>query len=84
MVHEEEGESHAAFLRGDAVSMRNWPYVYALLSDPAESEIKPDQVGVAAIPVSEGNPSYSTLGGWNFFINAASDKQEEAWESSSS
>jgi multiple sugar transport system substrate-binding protein len=75
-----EDESHAAFLRGDAVSMRNWPYVYALLSDPAESEIKPDQVGVAAIPVSEGNPSYSTLGGWNFFINAASDKQEEAWE----
>jgi multiple sugar transport system substrate-binding protein len=75
-----EDESHGAFLRGDAVFMRNWPYVYALLSNPEESEIKPDQVGVAAIPVSEGNPSFSTLGGWNFFINATSDKQDEAWE----
>ncbi len=76
----QEDPSHGAFLRGDAVFMRNWPYVYALLGDPAQSEVKPDQVGVAAIPVSEGNPSFSTLGGWNFFINATSDKQEEAWE----
>jgi multiple sugar transport system substrate-binding protein len=75
-----EDQSQAAFTEGDAVFMRNWPYVYALLSDPAESKVKPDQVGVAPIPVSEGNPSYSTLGGWNFFINAASDMQEEAWE----
>jgi multiple sugar transport system substrate-binding protein len=30
--------------------------------------------------VSGDNASFSTLGGWNFFINAASDKQEEAWE----
>jgi multiple sugar transport system substrate-binding protein len=76
----QEDQSHGAFLRGDAVFMRNWPYVYALLSNPQESEIKPDQVGVTPIPVSEGNQSYSTLGGWNFFINAASDMQEEAWE----
>jgi multiple sugar transport system substrate-binding protein len=75
-----EDESHAAFLRGDAIFMRNWPYVYALLSIPQESEIDPEQVGVAQIPVASGNQSYSTLGGWNFFINAASDKQEEAWE----
>jgi multiple sugar transport system substrate-binding protein len=75
-----EDESHGAFIRGDAVFMRNWPYVYALLGNPAESDIKPDQVDVAPIPVSEGNPSFSTLGGWNFFINATSDKQEEAWE----
>ncbi len=75
-----EDESHAAFLRGDAIFMRNWPYVYALLSIPEESEIDPEQVGVAQIPVASGNQSYSTLGGWNFFINAASDKQEEAWE----
>ena len=54
--------------------------MYALLGNPEESEIKPDQVGVAAIPVSGDNPSFSTLGGWNFFINATSDKQDEAWE----
>jgi len=55
--------------------MRNWPCVYALLSDPQESEIKPDQVDIAPIPVSGGNPSFSTLGGWNFFINAASARR---------
>ena len=75
-----EDEAHGAFLRGDAGFMRNWPYVYALLGNPEESEIKPEQVGVTPIPVSGGNPSSSTLGGWNFFINAFSDKQEEAWE----
>jgi multiple sugar transport system substrate-binding protein len=76
----QEDPSHGAFLRGDSVFLRNWPYVYALAGDPATSNIKPDQLGIAPIPVSEGNPSSSTLGGWNFFINATSDKQEEAWE----
>ena len=28
----------------------------------------------------EGGQSSSTLGGWNFLINAASDKQDQAWE----
>jgi multiple sugar transport system substrate-binding protein len=26
------------------------------------------------------NRSYSTLGGWNFLINATSERQDEAWE----
>jgi multiple sugar transport system substrate-binding protein len=76
----QEDQSYGAFTRGDSVFLRNWPYVYALLSDPEQSDVKPEQVGVAPIPVSGGNPSSSTLGGWNFLINAASDKQEEAWE----
>ncbi len=76
-----EDESHAAFLRGDAVFLRNWPYVYALVANPEESKVKPEQVDLAPIPVSEnGSESYSTLGGWNFFINAQSEKQEQAWE----
>ena len=75
----QEDESHGTFVRGDSVFLRNWPYVYALLSNPDESEIKPDQVGVASLPVSGGN-SASALGGWNFFVNAASEKQDQAWE----
>lgn len=76
-----EDESHAAFIGGDAVFLRNWPYVYALLSDPNASKIKPDQVGIVEMPVDEGGmQSYSTLGGWNFFINATSQKQDQAWE----
>ena len=74
-----EDQSHGAFVRGDSVFLRNWPYVYALLSDPNESEIKPDQVGIAAIPTG-GAQSASALGGWNFLVNAASEKQDQAWE----
>ena len=74
-------ESQAIFTNGDAVFMRNWPFTYALLSDPKESKVGPDQVGVAAIPVSdEGNRSFSGLGGWNFMVNAQSeDKIEAIW-----
>jgi multiple sugar transport system substrate-binding protein len=76
----EEPDTEVAFPSGRSVFCRNWPYMYGLTADPKVSKIKPDQVGVAPIPVSGDNPSFSTLGGWNFFINAASDKQEEAWE----
>ena len=79
MLQYQEDESHGAFVRGDSVFLRNWPYVYALLSDPKESEIKPDQVGVAPLPVA-GGQSASALGGWNFLVNAASEKQDQAWE----
>jgi multiple sugar transport system substrate-binding protein len=74
-------ESQAIFTNGDAVFMRNWPFTYALLSDPEESQVRPEQVGVAAIPVNgEGNQSFSGLGGWNFMVNAQSeDKLDEIW-----
>jgi multiple sugar transport system substrate-binding protein len=74
-----EDESHGTFVRGDSVFLRNWPYVYALLSNPDESQIKPDQVGVTSLPV-QGGQSASALGGWNFFVNANSEKQDQAWE----
>ena len=76
-----EQESATTFLNGDAVFMRNVPRMYALASDPNESRIGPEQIGLAALPVAEeGNRSYSNLGGWNFFINAASENQDAAWE----
>jgi len=76
-----EQESATIFLNGDAVFMRNVPRMYALASDPNESKIKPEQIGVSALPVAaEGNQSYSNLGGWNLFINAASKNQDAAWE----
>jgi multiple sugar transport system substrate-binding protein len=76
-----EDESAGSFLRGEAVFLRNWPYVYALLGDEGQSSLDPEQVGIVQIPIARGQgQSYSTLGGWNFFINAASDKQDGAWE----
>jgi multiple sugar transport system substrate-binding protein len=76
-----EQESHAAFLGGGYVFVRNWPYMFGLAADPAISSLEPSQIGVAALPVEEsGNRSYSALGGWNFFLNKFSTKKEQAWE----
>jgi multiple sugar transport system substrate-binding protein len=77
----QEDESAASFLNDEAVFIRNWPYMYALAGTSDYPKLDPGQVGIAPIPVDKpGNPSYSTLGGWNFLINAATDRQEEAWE----
>ena len=77
----QEDESHATFLNGEAVFIRNWPYMYALAGSSDFPNVKQDQVGISPIPVPEaGGQSSSTLGGWNFLINAASDKQDQAWE----
>jgi len=74
-----EEDAYELFLAGEAVFMRNWPFVYGLLTTP-ESQLSPEQVGVAPLPVArEGNRSFATLGGWNLMISAFSDQQEAAW-----
>ena len=75
-----EDESAGAFLQGNAVFLRNWPYVYGLLTDPEQSKIKLDQVGVAPLPKGQGGQSFSGLGGWNFYISEFSQKQDAAYE----
>jgi multiple sugar transport system substrate-binding protein len=69
------------FTNGDVVFMRNWPFVYALLSDPETSRVKPEQVDIAPLPVAgQGDTSFSGLGGWNFMVNAGSaDKLDQIW-----
>ena len=77
----QEDESAASFLNGEAVFIRNWPYMYALAGTPDYPKLEPGQLGIAPIPVDRpGNPSFSTLGGWNFLINATTESQDEAWE----
>jgi multiple sugar transport system substrate-binding protein len=76
-----EQEVGTIFLGGDAVFMRNVPRFFALASDPAESSIDPEQIGLAALPVAEeGLQSYSSLGGWNFFMNANTGDPDAAYE----
>jgi multiple sugar transport system substrate-binding protein len=76
----QEAETDASFFGepGNAVFARQWPYGYAYLD--TKGYLKQDQVGVGPLPVDEGNELASCLGGWDFLINAASDRQEEAWE----
>jgi multiple sugar transport system substrate-binding protein len=75
-----EDESAGTFLNGDSVFLRNWPYVYALLSDPSESEVTPEQVGVSELPSADGEPGNGTVGDQPFYINATSENQDAAWE----
>ena len=73
-----EQECQAAFLGGRAVFCRNWPYMYALAGEESQSNVEPGQVGVAPLPVADGQDrSFSGLGGWNFYLNAASSEEEK-------
>jgi multiple sugar transport system substrate-binding protein len=75
------GEADVAFVNGDAVFCRNWPYMYGAAGDPEFSKITLNQVGVSALPVGEGQSQIaSCLGGWNMLISASSEMQDEAWE----
>lgn len=56
--------SHMAFQDGDAVFLRNWPYVYRLLDDP-KSPLR-EKFDVAPLP------GPSALGGWNLGISSCS------------
>jgi trehalose/maltose transport system substrate-binding protein len=81
VVNYKEPETHTAFLNGSAVFIRNWPYMYGLLKDPAQSQIKPEQVGITTLPHNENGQSHSGLGGWNMYVNAASEgKLDAIWE----
>ncbi len=75
-----ETETDPAFLNGNAVFARNWPYMYALAGTEDYPKVKPEQLGVAALPIGEGGRTASALGGWNMLINANSQNQDNAWE----
>ncbi len=73
-----EVESDEMFAAGDAVFLRSWPLAVSIATS---GELEPDQVGAAALPVARsGDPSFSTLGGWNLMIAAGSENEAAAWE----
>jgi multiple sugar transport system substrate-binding protein len=74
-------EEHArlAFQNGDAVFMRNWPYAWALLQDPAQSQVA-GRVSIAPFPAGEGGHAAATLGGGQLALNARTDDPVLAWE----
>ncbi len=75
-----ELESYTVFGDGDAVFMRNWPFAYALWTEPTRSSIRTEQIGIATLPVTtEGVSTHSGLGGWNLFVSATSANRDAAW-----
>jgi multiple sugar transport system substrate-binding protein len=62
------------------VFLRQWPYVYALTSDPEQSKVKPKQVGVSELPSSDGKPGNGTVGDQPLYISASSKYPDAAWK----
>jgi multiple sugar transport system substrate-binding protein len=75
-----EDESAGPFLNGDAVFLRNWPYVYALIGTSDYPKLKPEQVGVSELPSSDGKPGNGTVGDQPLYISASSKYPDAAWK----
>ncbi len=74
-----EEESRGVWQTGNAVFLRNWPYVYPL-SNNADSPIR-GKVGVTALPSAHANePSAAALGGWNIAVSRYSQHTQQAIE----
>ncbi len=74
----QEPESLDLFVQGKAVFHRNWPYAWGVSNNPERSRIA-GKVGIAKLPLFEGNQSYSTLGGWHAGISSYSKNKDAAW-----
>lgn len=75
VLAQHEEETRLAFQNGRAAFLRNWPYAYALLDDPAKSAVA-GKVGVAPMPRAEGGHHTATLGGGQLAVNARSPHPE--------
>jgi multiple sugar transport system substrate-binding protein len=73
-----EEESRYAFQNGDAAMLRNWPYVYGLMSTGTSKVI--DKFDVAPLPGRNPGEATGVLGGANVALSAYSRHPELAWE----
>jgi len=73
----QEDETAQAFTGGNAVFVRNWPYMYQLAQDSATTK---DKFDVAPLPVTGSNKPVGTLGGWQLAVSKYSKAQDAAVE----
>jgi len=73
----QEGQTHGAFLAGNAAFARNWPYMWALQKGTKAQ----GKIGVAPLPHGKGGKSSATTGGWEIGVNEFSKHKAaaEAW-----
>ena len=74
-----EEEGRRAFMAGELLFLRNWPYVYGLASEADPANKVKGKFDVAPLPGFTGAGS-SSLGGLNFAVSAFSKKQQTAVE----
>jgi multiple sugar transport system substrate-binding protein len=73
-----EEEVRLAFQDGQALFMRNWPYAWSLLQDPARSRVA-GRVAAAPIPGLEGHDPAAALGGAQLAVNTHSRQPQLAF-----
>ncbi len=66
-----EGETHNAFLNGESVFARNWPYMNGMA---ASGDYTIDESKIGRAPLPNGG----TVGGWILGVNTKSERQEAA------
>jgi multiple sugar transport system substrate-binding protein len=66
------------FQNGRAVFMRNWPYAYAMMQDPAQSRVA-GRFAVAPMPATPAGHPTAALGGAQLAINARSKHPDAAF-----
>ncbi|UOF89677.1 ABC transporter substrate-binding protein [Fodinisporobacter ferrooxydans] len=63
-----EPESMNVFNNGDAAFLRNWSYAWTSSQNPKDSKVV-GKVGVTVLPTFGGGAGYSSVGGWDLFVN---------------
>jgi multiple sugar transport system substrate-binding protein len=74
----QEEQTRFAFQSGRAVVMRNWPYAYPLLADPASSRVA-GKFAIGLMPHVAGAAAVATLGGQQLAINVHTRHPDEAY-----
>jgi trehalose/maltose transport system substrate-binding protein len=74
----QEGETHTAFIDGNAAFMRNWPYAYSL-GQATGSKVK-GKFAVAPLPHGAGGKSVATVGGWQLAVSKYSKHPDASIE----
>jgi len=74
-----ERETSSVFEKGEAVFLRNWPYVWNEEANLADSQIR-DQFDFVPMVHEGNNKSGACQGGWGLGIASSSKHQDEAWK----
>src|SRR5262245_16324000 len=74
----QEGETHTAFIDGNAAFMRNWPYAYSLAA--AKGSKVAGKFAVAPLPHGVHGKSVATVGGWQLAVSKYSKHPDAAIE----
>jgi multiple sugar transport system substrate-binding protein len=75
-----EETSRSAWQDGDSAFMRNWPYAYALGNDPSTSKVAKKFDVHPMLYGGSNTTGHSSLGGWQYGINAFSKNPDAAWK----